>query len=63
MGSFENVVQMVDDFPGEHVGIRKIIGSLQAFVFEPEDGEGAILMIERPSMSPFVPFKYYVSEP
>jgi len=34
---FEGGLEVSDDFPGENVGIGKIVGVFEAFVSKPED--------------------------
>jgi hypothetical protein len=36
---FEGGLEIFDDFLGEYVGIRKVVGLFEAFVSQPEDVE------------------------
>jgi len=43
--------EIFDDFLGENVGIREIVGFFQAFISEPEDVEAGLITLMVPLIS------------
>jgi hypothetical protein len=51
---FEGGFEVFDDFLGQYVGIGKVVGYFEAFVFEPEDLEVGFVAV-RPPLLPATP--------
>jgi hypothetical protein len=43
---FERGFEVVDGFLGENVGIGKIVGDFEAFVFKPENIEAGLVAVD-----------------
>jgi len=46
---FEGGFEIIDDFPGENVGIGKVVGIFEALVAKPEDVEARLEALTRSS--------------
>jgi hypothetical protein len=52
---FEGGFYIFEDFSGENIGIREIVGFFEAFVSAPEDVEAGFVTGHKTSVSPFLP--------